>query len=185
MKKGHRVLRGFTIVEVLVVIIVIAIIATISVIAYQGVQQRAHNAATLVSHTNVADAFRLYRSLKGTYPLLPNNTSVCVGAEFPDVDGDGVGDCRNLTSADPAYRHSQNAWLDAELRSVSDDIAKPSNEAIGDFDLVGPYAQYYPGLIIITNVYYGNSSSECPDGMTFTWKQPNKPILLCQIRLTY
>ena len=37
--------RGFTIVELIIVIVVIAILATITIVAYNGVQERASEAA--------------------------------------------------------------------------------------------------------------------------------------------
>ena len=56
---------GFTIVELLIVIVVIAILAAISIVAYNGIQQRARNAAqqatlTQLERTIMADILQQY-----------------------------------------------------------------------------------------------------------------------------
>lgn len=58
MQKAHN--KGFTIVELLIVIVVIAILATISIVAYNGIQDRAKNNATIAAATQVQKLITTY-----------------------------------------------------------------------------------------------------------------------------
>ena len=66
---------GFTIVELLIVIVVIGILAAITIVAYNGVQQRAHNTARLVEFTNYYHLFQEYKAVNGEYPDEPDGGS--------------------------------------------------------------------------------------------------------------
>ena len=73
--------RGFTIVELLIVIVVIAILASISIVAYNGVQNRAHDTAVQSDLKNYAEMFEIYHfdNSNNNYPW--NGTTVgTVGA---------------------------------------------------------------------------------------------------------
>ena len=59
---------GFTIVELLIVVVVISILAAITVVSYNGIQNRAKDAAALNVTKNVEKKVQLYKSLYGTYP---------------------------------------------------------------------------------------------------------------------
>lgn len=186
MKKGHQTSRGFTIVELLIVIVVIAILAAISIVAYNGIQKRAHNTAALRSLKSVAQVYEMYKATYGSYPILPNGQSACVGAVFKDYNGDGVGDCRNVYSATGVYRYSQNAWLDTELAKVaSGNIASVGGQVTSTVDLVGPYAQYYGANMELYNIFYGTGASDCPEPTAFKWKQTDSDVILCSLNLRY
>ena len=60
--------RGFTIVELLIVIVVIAILATISIVAFNGVQDRANDAAVQSDIRNLAMKVMEYQAINGKYP---------------------------------------------------------------------------------------------------------------------
>ena len=59
---------AFTIVELLIVIVVIAILATITVIAYNGIQNRAREAAFISDTTQAGKQLTLFQVDKGSYP---------------------------------------------------------------------------------------------------------------------
>lgn len=60
--------QGFTIVELLIVVVVISILAAITIVSYNGIQNRAKDAAALNVTKNVEKKVQLYYSLYGTYP---------------------------------------------------------------------------------------------------------------------
>lgn len=64
--------RGFTIVELLIVIVVIAILAAIVIVAYNGVQNRAKDAALNDQIQKLQTAVELYNTDNGTYPKSAN-----------------------------------------------------------------------------------------------------------------
>lgn len=57
-KDMGKIIRGFTIVELLIVIVVIAILAAISVVAYNGIQHRAKVSAVASMLKNTEKAFK-------------------------------------------------------------------------------------------------------------------------------
>lgn len=60
---------GFTIVELLIVIVIIAILATIVIVAYNGVQNRAKDAALADEIQKLQSAVEQYNAINGTYPM--------------------------------------------------------------------------------------------------------------------
>ena len=92
-KSPHTISRhGFTIVELLIVIIVIAILASITVIAYNGVRQRANNAAVIDAASKSMRMIEAYIAANGTYPDTTSDvcitvTSGCVTDNAVTVNG--------------------------------------------------------------------------------------------------
>jgi len=60
--------RGFTIVELLIVIVVIAILAAIVIVAYNGVTNKANQAAAKGNAEAVQKVVEAYNADKGSYP---------------------------------------------------------------------------------------------------------------------
>lgn len=75
---------GFTIVELLIVVVVIAILAAISVIAFNGIQQRANNAAIINAASQSFKAIQLYIADKG---MLPASGYACITTQTGCHDG--------------------------------------------------------------------------------------------------
>lgn len=65
---NYTVVRGFTIVELLIVIVVIAILAAITTVAYNGIQNRAYDAAVKADLSTVAKKVQMFRVVNGIYP---------------------------------------------------------------------------------------------------------------------
>lgn len=64
-KRDHK---GFTIVELLIVVVIIAILAAITLMTYNGVQQRATNAAITDAASKTYRLLLAYMSTNGTVP---------------------------------------------------------------------------------------------------------------------
>lgn len=76
MNRHNR--HGFTIVELLIVVVVIAILAAITVVSFNGVQQRARNAAKINAVQSLSKMISYYRTENGVYPLQANSIRRCL-----------------------------------------------------------------------------------------------------------
>lgn len=92
---------GFTIVELLIVIVVIAILATISIVAYNGIQNRAHDTAVKSDLSNFAKIIEIQKTYSGTYPATLTSamgfkfTKNAYGRDYQDTN---VRYCRNAAT---------------------------------------------------------------------------------------
>lgn len=122
MLKSNRIRDGFTIVELLVVIVVIGILAATSYVVYSGVQKRAYNVQTLSTVKAYITGLNVYSIEKNTYPSVPG--SVCLGAGYTDVNGDGAGDCGDIGSGEMVR---ENAAFNQQLLSVMSSLPSAVN----------------------------------------------------------
>lgn len=171
---------GFTIVELLLVIVVIAILAAVSVVAYNGVQKRSDNAARLSELRGWYQLFELYKAQNGSYPPLSAQFT-CLGTGFP-TGANGEPRCVDYMNASYSARESDGASLRSLLSqfgTIPPAFKKPVSGT------VGPYVQYY-GVgapdIDITQVFQGNSASDCPKPTTFAYTD-NQNLLICMYRI--
>lgn len=70
--------NGFTIVELLIVIVVIAIMAAITTVAYNGIQNRAHNSAVQSDLKNSYRKLLQHQITSGSFPATTDHTSLRV-----------------------------------------------------------------------------------------------------------
>lgn len=64
----RKTVSGFTIVELLIVIVVIAILAAITIVAYNGIQQRSNNTATISAAHQATKLIKSYDAIHSTFP---------------------------------------------------------------------------------------------------------------------
>lgn len=74
----NKTTTGFTIIELLITIVVVAILAAISVVAYNGIQNRAHDAAVRHDLTNLGKKIEIYKIShpSGQYPPPANDAAL-------------------------------------------------------------------------------------------------------------
>ncbi|WP_425474905.1 type II secretion system protein [Nocardioides cheoyonin] len=94
---------GFTLVELLIVIVVIAILAAISLVAYNGIQDRAHDAAIRSDLANFREAIQVHM--------------LEVGASIPPPTN-GLGSSLTTELASLGWKATQSAYDTSVARNV-------------------------------------------------------------------
>lgn len=165
--------RGFTIVELLIVIVVIAVLAAITIVAFNGIQERAANAARLTEIRQIATLLDLYKAQFGDYPAMNTWTGYCIGGGYPD------GVCRDPNGA-TAYPES-NTTVTNELLKVGSLPSGP-HKRITEWSAVGPYIQVDgdPNTFNLVGVF-SSDDNVCPAPMVLEWKNPGNKPLWCHI----
>lgn len=155
--------HGFTIVELLIVIVVIAILAAITVVAFNGVQQRAHNNTTISSVAAYARAVQSYATINNTYPIATN---------YPCLGPSGT-KCANTTGLTAACygagAASYTASFDSMIKTVATSLPAPSAQGVSCGGELYAGAFYYSNSSGTTAAmtYYINGSDSCtpPGGL--------------------
>jgi len=86
--------NGFTIVELLIVITIIAILAAIIIVTYNGIQERARDAAKISAIKSAQDFVETYHALNGEYPKTTTNPH----SNWRAADVDSDSNCSNGSS---------------------------------------------------------------------------------------
>ena len=106
--------RGFTIVELLIVIVIIGILAAITIVSFNGVQQRARNAQTVLAAKSYLSAFQGYLIQNGSYPAVAATSYYCLGQ--------AAAACTTATGS-----WVRDATLESALLTVIKPLPVPSN----------------------------------------------------------
>jgi prepilin-type N-terminal cleavage/methylation domain-containing protein len=99
MLNNKKTNRGYTVVELILVIIVIAILAIITSVGYNGLQQRARNAARIENAKDFEDIVRitLIKNTPAAVIAAMDHAGgwdkACLGTGYVDRNADGRGDC--------------------------------------------------------------------------------------------
>lgn len=80
--RGKEIIRGFTLVELLVTISILAILMTIAMITYQNVQKNARDGKRKSDISTIQSALQQYRADQGYYP-----TSIVFDAALTNPSG--------------------------------------------------------------------------------------------------
>jgi prepilin-type N-terminal cleavage/methylation domain-containing protein len=172
-------LSGFTIVELLIVIVVIGILASVTVASYQGVQQKSDNTARLSELKGWHNLFQLHKAETGSYPTLSGQFT-CLGTGFP-IGANSEARCVDYLNPGYSAREADGAALRTVLSKYGTIPPAFKKPVAGT---VGPYVQHYgPGSDIdITQIFQGNSSTQCPGNTTFAYTD-NQNLLICMYRV--
>lgn len=123
--RGHN---GFTIVELLIVIVVIGILAAITIVAFNGVQQRANNAAKFQAAANYEKSIQLYATQNGSFPPMGGG-SVCLGQGYTIRGSDTVGTCGGSD-----YTTEEDVTFNTALKTVLSRIPDANNKVVRKAD---------------------------------------------------
>lgn len=94
---------AFTIVELLIVNVVIGILAAIVVVAYNGVQNRANDAAVQSDLRSLADKVLQYQAINGQLPSSGSSSGTFPGGITLAINKNAYSE---ITSNLPEHRHS-------------------------------------------------------------------------------
>lgn len=173
--------RGFTIVELLIVIVIIGILAAITIVAYNGIQTKANNTATLSSVAAYAKTLQMYATENGTYPI---DTS------YPCLGPSGI-TCANVTSTTTvcygAGQASYHAGFASAIHTIASTLPPPSTQQIscGGAYYVGAYYESSSDGKTAYITYFLQNTSDCgsPSGLDFSYSNTGGSGIECVANL--
>lgn len=179
----RKTTSGFTIVELAVVIVIIAILVGIVALTYGNIRERSLNASRITEANNVVEALTLYRSQNGKFPaaLDAADAEWCVGGNFPDIDNDGVGDCRDIGFTNPANIAHENASLNSDLKASG--LKEPGDRRVVGDGYLGPSVKRWGGDNQVW-VYTYLDANECPKPYApVVWTNRPDGVIMCRVRI--
>lgn len=165
MKSAGNTSHGFTMVELLIAISIMGVLAGLSLTSFSSFQERSRNTQTITAANKWHEALLAYMVSDESIPIAPNE-HVCLGEGYPDVDSNGIGDCRNVAVG--SLKHEEKSVFNDELRQyISGKLPLPSMRPVtkGDSQDVGAYIGHDPSLVIdgVSRPYYFIFSLEGSD----------------------
>jgi len=158
---------GFTIVELLIVIVVIGILAAITIVAFNGVQNRAHNTAKIQAAHQLAKKFEAAVVEHGVN--LGANAPYCLPVETDDTAGNDVARCETM-AVGGSYIWREKAVANAMLESTG-----LTNLKFPDTELIGANGTKYRGIsVTFGSGGWGMNGVRQPFFLYFTLKGQNQ-----------
>lgn len=96
--KIQHAYSGFTIVELLIVIVIIGILAAITIVAYNGIQDRAHNTAVQSDLSAFAKKIATESAESGVYPMPTAAMGIKISKSSYQTTQNNLYFCRNVTT---------------------------------------------------------------------------------------
>lgn len=116
--------HGFTVVEIIVVVAIIGIIGGLVINVFGEFQRKARNTETISAAKTWYKAMQAYLATDEAVNLAAWEY-VCLGEGYPDVDGNGIGDCRHVVNG--PFKHEESVAFNADLsKHITGDIPLPS-----------------------------------------------------------
>jgi len=180
MKEKAKQHNGFTIVELLIVIVVIAILAAISIVAYNGIQTRTNNTATIQGVAQFVKAYGLYAVDNGDFPT----GAGCLGEGYTAnrcLAQGGSGFCFSVGGATSTVQNDAlKPFLGNKLPTISQ-----QQISCGTTTYVGAYGAYVSSKsLAIFMMLKGDQS--CPPmspNVSTTVKQLQDDMTFCRYNL--
>lgn len=169
---------GFTIVELLIVIVVIGILAAITIVSFNGVQNRAKDAAQVTAVSQWESIIKLYVAQHGSVPLSTPPTTAdphyfCLAESYPSKDVFQANRCRYVQIGPDSSQHGEiDSGLISSLKEVGG-IPKVPDAGMGASGAANgtPIKMLHRGIALVVEntpvVYklvYGVASESCPGG---------------------
>lgn len=184
--------RGFTVVELLVVIVVIAVLASVTVVAYNGVQNRAINAQTLLAVNQWEKTLRMYQQLNpstaaGGLPVSDYNCLASASANFPAGNGLTAGECMHGYPSFPNFSAVYSSALTTDLQTVlgtmftlQSGYLRPISGVIGTTQI---YAQGLRYNNLAIQYYLKGYNASCGKGSLMTTVTAGDTLTFCYLSL--